>query len=98
MAITEHNRLKDRPPACPKCGKGKTQQRFELQLQGPEQVLSASPLSERPRRPEEAVGRLGQVAVNLPYTTLPPLAASLGLGVFLRCSSQRDFTTRALDR
>jgi putative FmdB family regulatory protein len=26
MAITEHDRLKNRPPACPKCGKRKTEQ------------------------------------------------------------------------
>ena len=26
VAITEHDRLKNRPPACPKCGKRKTRQ------------------------------------------------------------------------
>jgi putative FmdB family regulatory protein len=26
VAITEHDRLKNRPPACPNCGKRKTQQ------------------------------------------------------------------------
>ncbi|MDQ6773726.1 MAG: zinc ribbon domain-containing protein [Candidatus Dormibacteraeota bacterium] len=26
VAITEHDRLKHRPPACPKCAKRKTQQ------------------------------------------------------------------------
>ena len=41
VPISEHDRLKKRPPACPKCGKTRVQQSgLELLHQGAQQVLS----------------------------------------------------------
>jgi putative FmdB family regulatory protein len=40
MTITEHDRLKERPVACPECGVPNQAVGLELQLQATEQVLS----------------------------------------------------------
>ncbi len=99
VAITEHDRLKNRPPACPTCGKPKIRQ------------LASTFSCKAPLASTERFAAEGNVHTDVgwrPATSVrplsrllsqqPPSAASLGLGVFLGASSPRDFTTRALDR
>ncbi len=99
VAITEHDRLKNRPPACPTCGKPKIRQ------------LASTFSCKAPLASTERFAAEGNVHTDVgwrPATSVrplsrlpsqqPPSAASLGLGVFLGGSSPRDFTTRALDR
>src|SRR6266849_7256634 len=101
VAITEHDRLKNRPPACRSVVSAKPSSSLRLSAARPLASTERFALSEtatltwgggRPPRP----GRCPLPPALFNASGRP--AASLGLGVLLWGSSPCDFTTRALHR